>query len=189
MVVTRRTLTDLKDNLFQDGQEDGAITAQDVRDMILSIGQVPFGSMYTLAAIETVIPGMGTYTKGLCTTQSNSLRQWDMPVDNRLRYTGAIPYHMHIACSLSMKAAANQKLASFKLYHFDDSAASGAVIDGSQVNRFIAVGVDEGSTALPWDIVMDENDYLELWVANLTDGTDITVSNFYLFALGMAIEE
>ena len=37
MVDTRRTRTDLKTNLFQDGQANDEITANDVRDIIESM--------------------------------------------------------------------------------------------------------------------------------------------------------
>ena len=187
MPDTQRSLSDLLTALFQDGQAVSSITPQDVRDLIVSVGQIPYGGIYSLAPVETIIPSSNTYVKALGTTQNNNLRNFDMPVDNRLRYTGALPYHMHIALTLSMMAAGNNKLAGFKMFKFDDSAGTGALIDGSVVRRFIATGSDEGSTALHWDVVLDNNDYLELHVANLTDATNITVSNMYLFAVGMEI--
>lgn len=187
MADLHRTLNDLLTNLFQDGQADGSITPQDVRDLILSVGQIPYGSMYTLTPVETTINTTGVYEKGACATQSNNLRDFDMPADNRLRYTGLISFHMHIACSISMTSAGNNNLAAFKLYFYDDSAASGSVIDGSRVKRHITTGVDEGSTALHWDLQMDTNDYLEIHLANLTNTGNITLENLYLFALGMAI--
>lgn len=187
MADIHRTLTDLLNNLFQDGQADGSITEQHMRDLILSLGQIPYGSIYTLAPVETTINSVGVYEKGACTTQSNSLRNFDMPADNRLRYIGLIPFHVHIACSISMTSAGSNNLAGFKLYLYDDSAASGAVIDGSQVRRHITTGADEGSTALHWDVEMNTNDYLEIHVANFTSTDNITLENLYLFGLGMAM--
>ena len=182
---TQRTLADLLDNLFPDGLPDNSIVAQQMRDLIVSVGQIPFGSIYTLASIETVIGTKDVYVKASCTTQANNLRNMDMPTNNRLRFLGTVPYHIHLACSLSMLSEGSSNLAGFKLYFYDDSASSGALIDGSEVKRFIAAGADEGSTALHWDLVMDTNDYLELHVANLTNTGNITVSNFYMFGLGM----
>lgn len=186
MADVQRTLTQLL-AIFADGQGVGSITPQDARDLIVSSAQIPFGSIYTDTPIETIIGTQGVYVKGACTTQSNNLRNFDMPANNRLRYIGLIPYHMHIACSLSMTSAGSNLNASFKLYLYDDSESSGAVIDGSQVNRHIATGSDEGSTALHWDVEMHTNDYLELHVANLTNTSNITLSNLYMFALGMVI--
>ena len=185
MADTKRTLTDLLTNLFPDGLPDNSITAQEVRDLIVSLGQTPFGGIFTLAPAETTIVTPGAYVKAVGTTQANNLRSMDMPVDNRLRFLGTVPYHLHLACSISMTSVGNNNLASFKLFSWDDSAGSGSLIDGSQVNRFIGTGADEGSTALHWDLVMSMNDYLELHVANLTDTDNITVSNFYLFGMGM----
>ena len=187
MPDTQRSLSDLLTALFQDGQGDSSISEQDLRDFIVSVGQVPYGGMHTLASTETIIPTVDTYVKGNCTTQITNLRNFDMPADNRLRYIGDIPYHMHIACTISMKSAGNNKLLGFKLYRFDDSVGTGAVIDGSIVRRHLAVGADEGSTALHWDVALDTNDYLELHVANLTDAVNMTLSNFYLFANGMLV--
>lgn len=187
MVDTYQTLSNLITVIFKDGQIDNSISEQDLRDLIISIGQLPYGGIHTLTSVETTISDVDTYVKGACTTQTSNLRNFDMPADNRLRYTGTIPFHMHIACSISMTAAGNNKLASFKLYKYDDSLGSGAVIDGSQVNRFMSIGADEGSTALHWNVILDENDYLELHMANLTDSTNITITNLYMFAMGMSI--
>lgn len=187
MPDTQRSLNDLVTTLFQDGQPDNSITAQDIRDAIFSIGQTPYGGIFTLTPAETVISTPGVYVKGACVTQINNVRNFDMPADNRLRYIGLIPYHIHIACSISMTAAGNNLKASFKLFHWDDSVSSGAVIDGSQVNRFIATGADEGSTALHWDLIMEINDYLEMHIANLTNTDNITLENLYLFGMGMPV--
>ena len=187
MADTQRSLNELLTILFPDGQPDDSITAQDIRDAIVSIGQWPFGSIFTLTPIETEISSAGAYVKGLCQTQINNVRNFDMPADNRLRYIGLIPFHMHIACSISMTSAGNNLKASFKLFHWDDSASAGAVIDGSRVNRFIGTGADEGSTALHWDVLMETNDYLEMHIANLTNTDNITLENLYLFATGMPV--
>lgn len=187
MADTQKTISDLLTALFPDGQADSSITPQDMRDLIVSLGQVPFGGIFTLVSAETIIGTTGLYVKVLGTTQINNLRNMDMPVDNRLRYLGTVPYHVHIACTLSTTSAGNNNLVSFKLFFYDDSVGSGALIDGSQVNRFIATGADEGTTALHWDLVMGENDYLELHVANRSNTDNITVTNFYIFGVGMSI--
>lgn len=182
-----RSQSDLLATLFKDDQPVESITAQDMRDLIISLGALPFGGIYTLVSAETTISSAGAYVKDEGTTQTSNLRNMDMPASNRLRYLGLVPYHFHIACSLSTTAAGNNKLLSFKLFHWDDSLGTGSVLSGSQVNRFIAVGADEGSTALHFDMMLEQNDYLELHVANLTDATDLTLTNFYLFAMGMSM--
>lgn len=186
MADVQRTLAQML-TLFADSQGTGAITPQDVRDMIVSLAQVPYGGIHTLSSIETTVDTQSVFVKGACTTQSSNLRNFDMPTDNRLRYIGLIPYHFHIACSLSMITAGSNNLTSFKLYKYDDSAESGALIDGSQVNRHMSIGADEGSTALHWDTILDTNDYLEIHLANLTNTGNITLTNFYLFAVGMVV--
>ncbi len=154
-------------------------------DEIYRVARVPYGGLFLTTPVETVISSTGAYVKALGTTTGHLFRDFDMPVNNRLRYTGRPAYHMHISCSISMITAGNQKKPSFKLFLWDDSAGSGALADGSQVNRFVATGADEGSTALHWDMMLNTNDYVELHVANLTDTTNVTVTNIYMFLMGM----
>ncbi len=187
MADARRTLTDIQTNLFQDGQADGQITEQNQRDFVETVGRLPYGSIYTLTPVETTIVSSGVYVKGACTTQSNLLRDFTMPANNRLQYVGLIPIIVEVSCTMTVVMAGNNNLSSFKLYFYDDSAASGAVIDGSVVDRFVGTGVDAGAVALGWDLEMHENDYLELWMANMTDTDNMTLNQLRMRAKGEAL--
>ena len=122
--------------------------------------------------------------KGLGTTLANALQFMDMPTSGRLRYIGAVPFLFRVAVSLSLIMDGNLKDASFALYKYDNSESSGAILTGSEIDRHMAAGPDIGSVSLHWDVELDNNDYLELHVANLTDDTDLTLTRMYFSAIG-----
>lgn len=183
MVDTPRLVTDLQALLADN--TIGAISPQDLRDMLVSL-VVPYGSLYFTTPAPTT-PEAGVQIKALGTTTAVNLSGFDMPANNRLRYTGPVTRHAHIACSLSLTMAGNNEIAGLSIFHFDASAGSGAVLDHSHVERFISTGADIGSTALHADVMMDTNDYIELWVENHSNTSAITIVRGYLFVMGMTV--
>ncbi len=187
MPDTPRTLTDLLTNLFQDGQVNGAISEQDFRDLIVTLGEPPRGSIHRLVAAPTIISEAGTFVKVAGTTQLNLLRGMDMPASNRLRYTGAIPSHFHLSCHLAYTMADINDVADFKFYIYDDSAGTGAVVDGSAIPQSSPVGTNVESLAMFWDVVLEQNDYIEIHAANKSDTDNLTVTEMYFRAVGAPI--
>lgn len=160
-----------------------------MRDIMHSL-QPTFGSLYVTSSAETVIAVQDTFVKVAGTTalsNPSNVHKMDMPANNRLRYTGVSPRHMHIACSIMMTSELNNQVTRWRLYHYDASEASGATLVHSEVQRKVGTATDIGSTALHADVVMEENDYLELHVANGTGTGNITCDLMYLFALGMLV--
>lgn len=187
MVDTPRTLAQLA-NIFRDGQSESSISEQDQRDMIVTLGQVPFGGIHiTLPNIETNISTINTYVKLAGNSEIIANRNMDMPENGRLRYIGIVPYHFRIATSSSVIATGSNKVFGFQFFIFDDSASSGALIVESQINRKMGAAGDEGSISLHWDVIMEPNDYVELWVENRTDNTNVTIDHLYLSAVGHPI--
>jgi hypothetical protein len=178
MADTKRSLAAvlalLADNIAK------AISPQDLRDAVVSLSP-SFGSMYFSTPAETSITDQSTPTKAAGTTTSVSLSGFDMPANNRLRYTGSPDRHMHIACSLSFTAAANNKLIGLSI------AKNGNSLVHSEVRRLVSTGADEGATALHADVMLSTNEYLEVFVSNETDTANLTVQRGYLFAQGMII--
>lgn len=187
MADTVRTKTDILTNLFQDGQPAGSITEQDMRDFVVSVS-APHGRCSLSSASATTIAIAGTYYKAAGTTTLSGFESDfddDTGTSNRLRYTGAATKHLHVAISISLTAGANNQVIGFKAYKYDDSAGTGAVQDDSVVRLKVSTGSDVQSTALHADFMVDQNDYLELWVTNETSTAAVTVQNLYMFALGM----
>ena len=112
---------------------------------------------------------------------------FDMPANNRIRYTGTNRIHAHIACSLSMTTASNNQVLSFRVYKYDDSGASGATLVHTNTQRKVGTGSDVGSTALHGDCLLDTNDYLEVHVKNATSTDTVTLEDMYLFVLGVKV--
>ena len=179
-----RSIDDLITNLFQDGQAAGSISEQDMRDFILTACEWPYGGLYINAPAQTTINTAGTYEKVAGGSIITNVRSMDMPVDNRLRYIGTATKHIHLACTVDFTAVGSNVDISFAIYHWDDSAGSGSIQVGSKTTRKIGSSGDKGSTAVHWDLILEPNDYVELWVANMS-GTNNVDANFYLWTMGM----
>lgn len=98
--------------------------------------------------------------------------------NGRLRYTGAATRMFHCASTLSFGGNANDTLCLA-------IAKNGSVVLESRAIMKMAAGGDARSTALHQMVELAPNDYIELWVANLTDADDPTVFTMNLFAMGV----
>jgi hypothetical protein len=185
MADTLRTESYLLASLFQDGQAANSITPQDMRDLIVSI-RPGFGECSMQSnATATTISSSGTYYKVAGTTalSGNEYLIGDGSASNRLKYTGTPTRLALINATIVFQAASNNKNISFKLYLYDDSGASGAVIDES----FITHSYDGSlhTMHIQGSAMMATNDYIEIHVANNTDTANVTVTdiNFRLLTL------
>jgi len=178
MVDTNRSQSDLLTNLFQDSQPSGSITPNDIRDLIASLSP-PFGGMFFTVAAVTTISVQGTLVKAAGTTALTNARNFTMPSDNRLTYTGVPDRHVHIAMSLSFTGAGSNEDISIAI------AKNGVVLTHSILTRFLGTGQDHGATASHGDVVLSTNDFLEVFVTNEDSTSDITIQQGYLFAVGM----
>lgn len=169
MTDTVRSISSLLTGLFQDGQDAGEITAQDVRDLIVSLSP-SVGSMYISTPAETSITTVSTPVKASGTTTLNgNSRGFDMPVDNRLRYTGTAPVLCKVHAGMSITAAGNNKLMSIYI------AKNGVVDETTEQSRFISVGSDKGVLFVGGLIPLSQNDYIEIWIENETDNVNATI--------------
>lgn len=184
MADTVRTLTDLLTNLFQDGQATGSIVAQRMRDLLVSVAP-SHGSFYVSSAAATVVAVAGTYTKVLGTTTLNPNSDLvDMPANNRLRYTGAAAKHFGIDCSFSVTSPSSNQVMGVRIWHYDDSAGSGAYLDFSEIRRKIGTGTDIGAASCHADVEMETNDYVELHLTNYTGTNNIQLDYMYMRMFG-----
>ncbi len=115
------------------------------------------------------------------TALSANSHNWSMPANNRLQYDGTADRVVHLACSVSMTAAANNKLTRLRVAVNDTTNAE------SEVQRFVTTGADVGSTALHSFFKVSAGDYVELWVANGTDDVNMTITHMNLFVMDMAL--
>ena len=158
----------------------GNITPEYVRDLLLSL-RPPYGGFYWNVAVETEVETISVPIKAAGTTVVTNVRDMTHIASNRLRYDGVSDRHFHIAGSVSMTAAGNNKVLGVSIGH------NGTEIPGSDLHRKIGTGADVGSTALHADVMMEPGDFLELMVHNDTDDTNMTIELGYFFAMGMII--
>ena len=177
MADTARTLAALQTLLADNATGD--ISAQDLRDMLVSL-QNDHGEMSVTSAIETSIASADTFYPVLGTQAlSSDAQNFTMPTNGRLTYTGNEVRTFHIAVSLSIVSAGNNKVYEFTV------GKNGSALTAPTQARKIATGADVGSTALHAFTTMDTNDYLELMISNTTDTTNATLNYANLFAMGM----
>lgn len=157
------------------------------REYVLSRLASPMAGLYISTPASTTIGSAGVYVKsaGTTTITNASAFMTADAVNNRLKYTRPnLPRHFHVAAQASIQIASgtNQDIG-LKIYHYDASAASGAVLDHSDA-RAIVPDTNIKQIAVFADVTMDENDYVELWVANHTATINCTLQYGYLFAAG-----
>jgi hypothetical protein len=148
----------------------------------------PMGSIYISSSAETTISASSTWTKAAGTTTDVTVNQFDgttaLGVDNRLKYTGTIPTHIHGVVTFSSSTASPNQTMEYGCYYYDDSAASGSVIDHSIVSRRHGSS-DIGTGAMHFDVMLETNDYVEFHVRNMTSTANATIENCYIFMMGM----
>ena len=113
-------------------------------------------------------------TKVLGTTTPASLFRVSSPTDNRLTYTGTKSKRFQVICSLSLTAQAANKYYSFYI------VKNGVVQPESRQAMRLSSGVDKGSVTLSCTVLLDANDYVEVWVENNSDNTAMTVESLNL---------
>lgn len=184
MVDTIRTENDLLTALFQDGQAAGSITAQDVRDLIVSL-RPAHAEIYVQAnATATTVSATSTFYKVAGTTALTSGNYLidNASTSNRLRYTGAAEKTVMVQATFSFDAASNNQVLVFAFYRYDDSASSGAIVNPSQITMDYHGEQINGTIQML--VTLDTNDYVELHVANNTATVNVTVKDLNMQALG-----
>jgi len=81
---------------------------------------------------------------------------------------------VHGVISFTSNAAIANKTLEYAAYHYDDSAASGAILAHSIMGRYHSA-VDIGTGAIHFDATLEQNDYIEFHVRNIIDSTNLTI--------------
>lgn len=182
MVDTKRTSSDLLTNIFQDGQADGAISANDVRDLIVSMLS-PYGGGYMEGnATATTINTIDTFEDVAGTITANSaLREVTCSAGGVLTYTGTPVRHFHVVTNLSMTAASNNQVIKFAWFK------NGTTKLPAELHRKVGTGTDVGAASIHTDAMLSTGDTLQLKVTNGTSTASITVTHLYAFIMGMFV--
>lgn len=181
MADTERTLAELLNTLFRDGQTRG-ISAQDVRDLVVSLTP-PRGSLYVADGdqAETVISDVNTWTEvaGVTTAgPSETARQVDMPADGHLRYTGPVVRDFEVTALATVIAASNNVDLEFAL------AVNGVVQEHTEVNQRFGQQNENEMVTVSGLLQLEQDDVVQLMAQNVTDASNLTAQTMALRAFG-----
>lgn len=180
MANIKRTLTDLVTNLFQGGVSQG-IGSQDLRDFIASM-VMPYGRAYFENNVtETVINVIDTFETVSGTYLNGDGEEVATSSSGVMTYTGTPDRHFHIVSNFDMTAASNNQTVSFCWFKNGNIALPVAI------NQRVGTGADVRTMSVHADAMMVTGDTLELRVTNRTSTANVTISNAYLFVMGMFI--
>lgn len=167
-VDTERSVNDLLTTLFQDGQSVGSITAQDMRDLIVSM-QPAEGGMYISTSAETTISAVDTPTLITGTyTAVSGLHDFTVSAAGRVTYTGTNDRFVEVMCSISFTSASNNVIVAAHI------AKNGTVVAQSEQQHKVGTGSDVGLMTFMAEIEMSTNDYVEPFIENKTGSGNLT---------------
>lgn len=126
----------------------------------------PIALMIMAAPATTVITTISTpvLVSGSFTDQESSL--FTISAAGRVTYTGNRPLSADLTASITFQSASATNTFEFYL------AKNGVPILASGVSREVSASTT-ANISLLWDLPIEENDYLELWVANITGTNNV----------------
>lgn len=131
------------------------------------------GCMYISTPAATTISTADTPVKVAGTHTLDMSNNFDEPVDGRLRYTGEATKTFFVNAAISMTGG-NNNTYSFYI------AKNGTVNPATQVQRKLSTGADVGALALFGCVSLATNDYIEIFVENNGDTTNMTAEHMYV---------
>lgn len=140
----------------------------------MNADQVACANIYLVAPLITTISTVNTPVKVEGVTSSTKLHRMEQLVNNRITYNGTKTRSFMYNCSVSLTAEADNKVFEFFL------AKNGVVLPESAQKRKILTGSDVGNLSISGVVELNPGDYIEVWVANISDNTNITVQNMNL---------
>jgi hypothetical protein len=134
-------------------------------------GMASYGSMYISSASATTITTSGTPEKAAGTTTAGDLKDFTMPTDNRLQYTGASTKEIEVNVFTStQKGDAGTKWVDLYL------AKNSVAISETKMRRQHSSASDLGVAGIAWIVSMDPDDYVEFWLDREDNGQTVTVN-------------
>ena len=145
---------------------DNKVRWSDVKGLI---NTAEFGNYFmTNNATITPIAVSGTAYKIEGTTTENAINQKFTHTNNRLTYTGGLDRNFQISATVSFTSGNNKVIG---LY----INKNGSLVNSSEMYATTSGSGRAESIHVQTVLELTANDYIELWVENDTDTTDITV--------------
>jgi len=180
MPDTKRSLASLV-TLLADNTS-GAISEQDLRDMLVSMAPAMGAADMEANAGATTINTAGVYEviAGTFVAGGSPIEVTESATGGRLTYTGTPDRHFLAVANFDMLTGSNNQVTSFQWFK------NGSAI-GAPLKRKVGTGTDIGAASIGTDIVMSTSDYLELKVTNDTSTATVTIQDCYIFMSGMLV--
>lgn len=140
--------------------EDNFPTSDTITDAILSL---------TSNATETVIAASSTPVKVLGTFVDEVASLFTMDTTGRATYVGERDVRLPVDVNASVKAASGVNKG-IRIY----VALNGTEITNSGKSNIVDA-TDTRNTSIPWQLNFSENDYIEIFIENTTDTTNLIV--------------
>jgi hypothetical protein len=135
---------------------------------------VATGNLYLTSATNTNFSGANIPTKVLCPTSAVGLFRVSSPANNQLTYTGTKTRRFAVTASVSVTSSSANKYFSFYIYK------NGIKLPESEQAMRLSTGVDKGSLTITCTAQLSTNDYIEIWAANTSDASGMTVETLNL---------
>lgn len=132
------------------------------------------GNMYITVPAATTFSAMNTPVKALGTTTSAGLFRVTSPTNNRLTYSGSKTRSFYVSGALSITNPNSNRFFSFYI------AKNGVIVPESRQDIKVVNSTDQVSLPLSCRVSLAPGDYIEVWVANQTATTDVTVQTLNL---------
>lgn len=171
---TKQTIAALM-AFFAPAQAEGSITPDRVQDLVETL-RGGWGRFRLDNSAATNITAQNVWVKAAGTTiECPECYGFDMPEDNRLRYTGSVEARIEVAAGVNVSDGPNR---AYELAF----AVNGAIREETARVVRLGPGGDVEGAVLLGDFRGNENDYVEIWVRNLTDTQNPTLTRMYLRA-------
>jgi hypothetical protein len=127
------------------------------------------GNIYMTSASSTSISTVSTPVKISGSTTTANLFRFSAPLSNRMVYDGTKTRNFQVMAAISMTSPANNKIYKFYI------AKNGSTLPETGQLRKISSGSDVGSLTISGVVNLSPGDYVEVWVENVSDASDITI--------------
>jgi len=132
------------------------------------------GNMYVTTPVATTFAATNTPVKVLGTTTSAGLFRMTSPANNRLTYSGSKTRSFYVSGAMSITQPNSNRYFSFYI------AKNGVIIPESRQDIKVVNSTDQVSLPISCRVSMAPGDYIEVWVANQTATSNVTVETLNL---------
>ncbi len=127
------------------------------------------GNMYITVPVATTFASAGVAIKALGTTTSSNLFRMTSPANNRLTYTGSKTRSFLVSGSMSITQPSSNRYFSFYI------AKNGIILPESRQDVKVVNSTDQVSFNVTSRVSLAPGDYVEVWVANQTSTSSVTI--------------